>query len=109
MPFDVASVRSWKIYRDFKQWSSSLSDRTVAALSISAIALVGIVTFLARVPKRQPKLPALPKKDRKIFIPSRDWKPVDDDHICPPGLEYRIDLETGSKLARKPDPSQLVR
>jgi len=101
MPFDIDSVKSWKIYRDFKYWSLTLSNETIAAISISAVAVVGMFTFIARIPKRQPRLPTIAKKDRKIFLPSQEWKQVNDDHICPPGLEYKIDLATGVKLARK--------
>jgi hypothetical protein len=38
----------------------------------------------------------------EVFVPSTEWKTVEDHHICPAGLEYRIDLSTGSKLARIP-------
>lgn len=96
MPFDITQVRSWKICRDFK---NSWNWGTVVALSVSAVAFIGMMTFASMIPQ-QPKLSAIAGKDRRLFIPSREWKQVDDDHICPPGLEFKIDLATGMKLAR---------
>ena len=34
------------------------------------------------------------------FVPSDSWAEVEGDHICPGGCEYRIDMDTGVKLAR---------
>ena len=34
------------------------------------------------------------------FVPSDSWAEVEEDHICPGGCEYRIDMDTGVKLAR---------
>jgi len=39
-------------------------------------------------------------EEKEMFIPSSEWKPVKDSHICPAGLEYRLDLSDGSKFAR---------
>ena len=36
------------------------------------------------------------------FTPTHDWKPIPDGAICPPGLEFRIDLNTGHQEARLP-------
>lgn len=37
---------------------------------------------------------------RKIFIPTNHWQTVEDNHICPAGLEYKLNLTDGTKLAR---------
>ena len=43
---------------------------------------------------------SLSEEEKKPFIPSVDWQPVEDNHVCPPGLEYRLNMTDGSKLAR---------
>mmetsp|Transcript_4812 Transcript_4812/g.6625 ORF Transcript_4812/g.6625 Transcript_4812/m.6625 type:complete len:92 (-) Transcript_4812:35-310(-) len=41
------------------------------------------------------------KTRRQLFVPSAEWQPVPDDAVCPPGLEYRMDLSGGGgKWAR---------
>ena len=95
------NVKSWRIYRDFKYWSSTLSDRTIATYSISALAVLSFVTFLSLIPKRKHKTPLLPKSQLRHFVATSEWKVVDSDHICPSGLEFKIDLSTGMKIARK--------
>mmetsp|Transcript_54195 Transcript_54195/g.129107 ORF Transcript_54195/g.129107 Transcript_54195/m.129107 type:complete len:96 (+) Transcript_54195:121-408(+) len=41
--------------------------------------------------------------NRPMFVPSHEWKEVTDDMVCPPGLEYRMDLSgSGGKWARLP-------
>mmetsp|Transcript_73605 Transcript_73605/g.137554 ORF Transcript_73605/g.137554 Transcript_73605/m.137554 type:complete len:92 (-) Transcript_73605:35-310(-) len=40
------------------------------------------------------------KTYRPIFVPSTEWQQVTDDMVCPPGLEYRMDLSGGGKWAR---------
>jgi len=42
----------------------------------------------------------LPSKYEE-FIPTTEWQTIKSNHACPPGLEYKIDLQTGVKLARK--------
>ena len=37
---------------------------------------------------------------REMFIPTNEWKTVQDNHICPAGLEYRLNMTDGTKLAR---------
>jgi hypothetical protein len=46
--------------------------------------------------------------DYTIFEPDLDgeWKEVQEGDICPGGLEYRLNMETGEKLARLP-PSEV--
>ena len=102
MPFEIAHFTQWRIYRDFKSRYSSLSDGTFTTISLSFVAMFGLIVYLGSVPKRKHLLRGVPpKKPTRHFLPSRDWKPVEDDHVCPPGLEYKIDLSTGSKVARK--------
>ena len=40
--------------------------------------------------------------DYELFEPSEEWQEVGEGHICPGGLEYRLNLDTGEKLARLP-------
>jgi hypothetical protein len=44
----------------------------------------------------------LSNEERQVFIPTNEWKVVEDNHICPAGLEYRVNLSNGSKVARIP-------
>ena len=36
----------------------------------------------------------------KLFSATQDWQPVPKGAACPPGLEYKMDLQTGETLAR---------
>ncbi len=39
---------------------------------------------------------------RELFVASEEWKEVIKDvHVCPPGLEFRMELDTGRSYARK--------
>ena len=41
----------------------------------------------------------------KIFFePSFEWQTVLENHVCPPGLEFKLDLSSGENLARIPPP-----
>ena len=44
----------------------------------------------------------LSNEERQLFIPTHEWQVVENNHICPAGLEYRVDLSNGSKIARIP-------
>ena len=44
----------------------------------------------------------LSNEERLLFIPTYEWQVVENNHICPAGLEYRVDLSNGSKIARIP-------
>jgi len=99
--FDITKIKSWKIYKDFKHWSNGYSDKTIATASISMIVVIGFVALISFIPKRKPKRILINKNKLKHFIPTTEWKAVEADHICPPGLQYKIDLSTGIKLAKK--------
>jgi hypothetical protein len=43
-----------------------------------------------------------PEDEYTLFEPSEEWKEVQDGDICPGGLEYRLNMDTGEKLARLP-------
>jgi hypothetical protein len=36
------------------------------------------------------------------FTPTHEWQEVPEGSICPPGLEFQLDLQTGKRLARIP-------
>jgi ribosome-binding protein aMBF1 (putative translation factor) len=42
------------------------------------------------------------------FEPTDAWQDVPDGAICPPGLHYQIDPNTGLRQARKPQPSVTI-
>ena len=71
---------------------------------------VGFLYMLFRPEEEKPVTRDIPtegglglsKDERELLIPSLEWKTVEDYHICPAGLEYRLDLSTGQKLARIP-------
>ena len=45
---------------------------------------------------REPMLPP----GKTLFHPTLDWQPVRDDQVCPPGLEYKLNVYDGTKFAR---------
>lgn len=42
----------------------------------------------------------LSNEEKEMFIPTNEWQPVGDDHICPAGLEYKLNVYDGTKFAR---------
>jgi hypothetical protein len=38
--------------------------------------------------------------ETKHFKPTNEYQHVEDNHVCPPGLEYKIDVTTNVKMAR---------
>lgn len=38
--------------------------------------------------------------ERILFEASEEWQEVTDLHICPPGLDFQINMTTGEKIAR---------
>jgi hypothetical protein len=46
-------------------------------------------------------------RDSFTFAPTREWQTVPDDAVLPPGLEIRMDMNGGAKLARlMPEPAE---
>jgi|LauGreDrversion4_2_1035121.scaffolds.fasta_scaffold118412_2 hypothetical protein len=43
--------------------------------------------------------PMLPP-GKTMFRPTLEWQPVGDDQVCPPGLEYKLNVYDGTKFAR---------
>lgn len=84
--------------------------RTIATTVVSSILCVGFLYLLFREEQEEPVRNDIPtegglgssKGEREQFIPTAEWQSVEDHHICPAGLEYRLDMTTGSKLARIP-------
>ena len=37
---------------------------------------------------------------RVLFTPTKEWRAVPDGAICPAGLEFQVNLETGANYAR---------
>lgn len=89
-----------------------MSSKAIATI-VSAVIVVGSLYYLFRdekethVNEEKPPVPqegglGLSNEERQLFIPTNEWQVVEDNHICPAGLEYRLDLSNGSKLARIP-------
>ena len=94
--------------------SYGLTENRVAVSVVVSLALVlASLYYLFRADEERPKeLPTegglgLSKEEREMFIPTPNWKRVEDHHICPAGLEYRLNMTDGSKLARIPPESYL--
>lgn len=67
-----------------------------AALLILCVAIVLVAT------EEEPQRAA---NGKRLFIPSYQWQTVADDEMVPPGLEIRMNFETGKNEARIPPPS----
>jgi hypothetical protein len=84
----------------------TLNNVVVSVVSIVVVA--GSLYLLFRPETEEPKkVPkegglGLSREERELFIPTVDWQKVEDHHVCPPGLEYRLNMSDGSKLARLP-------
>ena len=65
-----------------EEQASPLTDRKTAAAAAAAVA------------KRTGPIVYRP------FIPTNDWQEVGEDHILPPGLWIRFDMDNGTKQAR---------
>ena len=73
---------------------------------------VGYLLFRSEPPKMKedPPVPAegglgLSKEPylppgKTMFQPTLEWQPVRDDQVCPPGLEYKLNVYDGTKYAR---------
>jgi len=46
----------------------------------------------------------LAAKGMRRFAPTAEWQEVPEGFVCPPGLEYRMDLSAGRTVARWPYP-----
>lgn len=83
--------------------SDAVSVITTGAALILATAFI---IYLFREEKPQPEpVPTegglnLTSEEKEMFIPTSDWQPVLDNHICPAGLEYKININEGTKFAR---------
>lgn len=88
---------------------------TKAILSaVATVIVVGSLYYLFRDDKQEDEekedkhiVPqegglGLSNEERQLFIPTYEWQVVENNHICPAGLEYRVDLSNGSKIARIP-------
>ena len=47
---------------------------------------------------------ALPE-GKRWFAPTSEWQAVGEDQVCPPGLQYRVDMNGGVSMARRPPTS----
>ncbi|CAD7928880.1 unnamed protein product [Amoebophrya sp. A120] len=91
---------------------SSVSSATLAVLATIGCAIFAVAVYIVAteeepeakrpnpVPEQQQK--SVPKK--RPFYPSYEWKVVAEDQMVPPGLEIRMNLETGQNEARLPTP-----
>lgn len=79
---------------------------SLASLTVSVVSLYFL--FRPETPSETPADKAAPiegglglsDEEKEIFVPSSEWRPVKDNHVCPPGLEYRLNMTDGSRFAR---------
>ena len=87
------------------------STALVSFISISVTLASLYFLFRPEMESEKPKEAQPPKtptegglglsdEEKEMFIPSVEWKTVKDNHVCPAGLEYRLNLTDGTKLAR---------
>ena len=89
-----------------------LDTLVTTALCTITIAVMGYFLFRSETPKKtenptvpsegglgMSKEPFLPP-GKSMFQPTHDWQPVGDDQVCPPGLEYKLNVYEGTKYAR---------
>jgi hypothetical protein len=50
-------------------------------------------------PKPKPKAAAAPLV-RVSFQPTREWQEVLPEHVCPKGMQFRMDLASGKSFGR---------
>ena len=41
-----------------------------------------------------------PQKAKILFQPTHEWQEIFSYHICPAGLEFRMELQTGQSFGR---------
>jgi hypothetical protein len=87
----------------------SIHATTILSTGMAIVVGAALVYYLFRIedPPQEPKLPIptegglnLEKEEREMFVPTSQWQPVGDHHICPAGLEYKININEGTKYAR---------
>ncbi len=90
------------------------NNSSIVGIGVAVVVVTALVYFLFREePRKAQPVPTegglhlqedLDKKDemqdREMFVPTNEWQPVKDNHICPPGLEYKINIYEGTKYAR---------
>ena len=91
----------------------STGREAIVTVALTTVAIIGIAYFLFRpeslsVDTVEP-VPSegglhLMKNElppgKRLFVPTAEWQAVEDDHICPAGLEYKLNVYDGTKFAR---------
>ena len=86
---------------------------TVTVVTVTVL-ILGYFLFRSEPPKMNEDVPEIPSegglgmtKDapylppgKSMFQPTLDWQPVGDHQVCPPGLEYKLNVYEGTKYAR---------
>ena len=89
--------------------SSSWPVAAVLAGTLLAVAAGGLILLWATTdqpssssqqPKPKPNMSQMDIGCRTMFEPTLDWQEVQPYHVCPAGLEYRMDFSTGQNFAR---------
>lgn len=93
--------------KDVVEMKSDGVSAIVTPVLATVLSLGFLYLLFREEPETKKEIPTegglgLSKEEREMFIPTAEWKPVEDHHFCPPGLEYRLDLSNGTKLARIP-------
>ena len=77
-----------------------LQSYTVPIIAISVFAL-GALFLVTRKKTFSSNARLADSKKLVVFVPTDDWQIVQKYHICPPGLKYKVDMNTGVNLAKK--------
>mmetsp|Transcript_58643 Transcript_58643/g.137792 ORF Transcript_58643/g.137792 Transcript_58643/m.137792 type:complete len:101 (+) Transcript_58643:163-465(+) len=67
-----------------------------AALSVTASGNDATVVL----PSREINAPTATAPAGSRFLPTDEWKEIEDGQLCPPGLEFRMNMSTGKNYAR---------
>lgn len=76
------------------------NNKTLSFLSAASVAGLGVLYWAVTDPSDPLGLD--PPKGGEVLEPTTQWQEVPDGVAVPPGLEIRMDLETGKRLARIP-------
>lgn len=88
-----------------RSWSqlSQLNKGFLLAAGIFGFAVVVVALFETEqtIQYRYHRPSKLPP-GKTMFEPTFDWQEVKENDVCPPGLEFRMEFETGKNYARLP-------
>jgi hypothetical protein len=83
--------------------ASTSGNNSLAAAAIAPAAPRNTVySYTTETPQPQP---SSANTSTGPFVPTNEWQHIRDGQAVPPGLHIRMNMETGEKMARIPDPN----